>query len=88
MKDIMLKITGKTLRNDEGTETQEDVIEFIADLYAYDGTYQNSYRISEPVVYTGEEEISNVYIDNSGQPNACYLFTDIFNQSYWTPVIP
>ena len=65
----------------------EDVIEFIADYYGYDGSYQDSYRISDPVTYTGNEEISNVYID-SAAANACYLFTDLFNQSYWTPVIP
>ena len=65
----------------------EDVIEFIADYYGYDGSYQDSYRISDPVTYTGNEEISNVYVD-SAAASACYLFTDLFNQSYWTPVIP
>ncbi len=29
MKDIMLKITGKTVRQDEGSETHEDVMEFM-----------------------------------------------------------
>ena len=75
-------------KSTDGLVPGEDVIEYIADFYGYDGAYQNSYRIAEPVVYTGEEEISNVYITNSGVPNACYLFTDLFNQSYWTPVIP
>ena len=72
----------------DGLVPGEDVIEFIADFYSYDGGYLDSYRISDPVVYTGEEEISNVYITNSGDPEACYLFTDLFGQNYWTPVIP
>ena len=66
----------------------EDVIQYIADFYSYGGSYENSYRISDPILYTGEEQISNVYITNSGTPNACYLFTDIYGQEYWTPVIP
>ena len=72
----------------DGLVPGEDVIQYIADFYTYSGSYENSYRISDPILYTGEEEISNVYITNSGTPNACYLFTDIYNQEYWTPVIP
>ena len=29
MKDIMLKITGKTVRQDEGSEKHEDIMEFV-----------------------------------------------------------
>ena len=64
------------------------MIEYVADFYSYGGGYENSYRISDPILYTGGEEISNVYITNSGTPNACYLFSDIYNQTYWTPIIP
>ncbi len=64
-----------------------DTIEYVCDYYAYDGSYLDSYRIADPVTYTGNEEISNVYIDASAA-SACYLFTDIYHQSYWTPVIP
>lgn len=71
----------------DGLTPGEDVIEFIADYYAYDGSYQDSYVISDPVVYTGSEVISNVTIDAQAA-NACYLFTDLYNQSYWTPLIP
>ncbi len=64
-----------------------DTIEFICDYYAYDGSYLDTYSIADPVTYSGSEEISNVYIDASAV-SACYLFTDFYNQSYWTPVIP
>ena len=84
-------IGGETETVSKGTDglvPGEDVIEYIADFYTYSGSYQDSYRISDPILYTGEEEISNVYITNSGVPNACYLITDIYDQEYWTPVIP
>ena len=38
-------------------------------------------------LYDGNVEISNVYI-NADAAMATYLFTDIYCQSYWTPVIP
>ena len=64
-----------------------DRIDFICDYYNYDGNYENSYLIGDTLVYSGREEISNVYID-AAAASATYLFTDIYNQSYWTPVIP
>ena len=80
--------TDTVSKGTDGLVPGEDVIQYVADFYTYGGSYQDSYLISDPILYTGEEEISNVYITNSGTPNACYLFTDIFNQEYWSPVIP
>jgi len=65
----------------------DDEIRFVADYYAYDGVYQNSYLIGGAWHYHDGAEISNVYIDASAAV-ASYLFTDIYHQSYWTPVIP
>lgn len=64
-----------------------DRIDFLCDYYTYDGTYENSYLIGDTLVYSGNEEISNVYID-AASAVATYLFTDIYNQTYWTPPIP
>ena len=61
-----------------------DRIDFICDYYSYDGTYSDSFLFGEEFVYTGDYEISNVYIDKNAA-KATYLFTDIFNQEYWTP---
>ncbi len=80
--------TDTVSKGTDGLVPGEDVIQYIADFYSYSGSYQDSYLISDPIVYTGEEQISNVYITGSGTPNACYLFTDLYNQEYWTPVIP
>ena len=64
-----------------------DRIDFVCDYYAYDGTYLNSYLLGDTLVYDGTEEISDVYI-NADAASATYLITDIYNQNYWTPVIP
>ena len=37
----------------------------------------------DPLTVSGELEISDVYID-ADAANLTYLFTDIYNQSYWT----
>lgn len=63
-----------------------DIIDFLCDYYRYDGTYQDSYFLGEQHIYNGHEQISNVYIDS--QAVAAYRFTDIYNNSFWTPVIP
>ncbi len=65
---------------------QGDTIEFVCDYYGYDGSYQNSYYLGEPMTYTGEHEISNVYVQ--GDLTATYLFTDLYQQEYWTAPIP
>ena len=64
-----------------------DRIDFICDYYTYDGTYENSYLMGDTLIYGGQEEISNVTI-NASSAIATYLFTDIYNQTYWTPEIP
>jgi len=64
-----------------------DVIEFICDYYNYDGSYSNSYLIGDPLTYTGDHIISNVYID-AENASAMYVITDMYGQEYFTPVIP
>ena len=63
-----------------------DRIEPLCDFYGYDGTYQDSYRLGDALTYDGSIEISDVYID-AQRANATYRFTDIYNQTYWTPVM-
>ena len=67
--------------------TKGDKLDFICDYYSYDGDYQNSYYLGEQMTYTGDHEISNVTIDKDAA-TATYLFTDIYCQEYWTPVLP
>ena len=65
-----------------------DRIDFICDYYTYDGTYENSYFLGDTLVYDGQEMISNVYLPDVSAARATYLITDIYHQTYWTPVIP
>ena len=60
-----------------------DTLDFICDYYGYDGSYQDSYFLGDPMTVTEEMEISNVDI---GREDTCatYRFTDLYNQHYWT----
>ncbi|MBQ3178729.1 MAG: hypothetical protein IJB52_12990 [Clostridia bacterium] len=60
-----------------------DVIDFVCDYYSYDGEYLDSYKFGEQLTVDGELVISDVYIDEYAA-NLTYLFTDIYNQKYWT----
>ncbi len=69
-------------------ELQEgDAIDFVCDYYAYDGTYQDSYRFGDEWTYHADAQISNVYV-NAERVDATYRFTDIYGQTYWTQAIP
>ena len=69
------------------TVTDGDVIDFICDYYSYDGEYLDSYMLGEQMIVEGELTISDVYVD-ADAANLTYLFTDIYNQHYWTnPVL-
>ena len=63
-----------------------DTIDFVCDYYTYDGDYQNSYFLGEQMIYKEDIEISNT--DVGGDTQITYLLTDIYNQEYWTPVVP
>ncbi len=62
-----------------------DKVELIADCYGYDGSYQSTYRIGDPII-VGEEglTVSDVYLPDAGRLTLTYRLTDIYNQEYWT----
>ena len=65
------------------TVAEGDVIDFICDYYSYEGEYLDSYMLGEQLVVEGELVISDVYVDEDAA-KLTYLFTDIYNQKYWT----
>ena len=65
-----------------------DEIQFLCDYYSYDGEYENSYYLGDPIEYDGELTVTDVYLPNASDALATYLVTDIYCQEYWTPVIP
>ena len=60
-----------------------DMIDFICDYYSYEGEYMDSYMLGEQMIVDGELVISDVYVEQEAA-NLTYLFTDIYNQKYWT----
>jgi len=64
-----------------------DTLEFLCDYYGYDGTYQDSYLMGEPVT-VGEEGLSISDVPLDGSTRATYRFTDLYGQSYWSAPIP
>jgi hypothetical protein len=63
-----------------------DVLDFICDYYSYDGTYQDSYYLGDTMTLGDDVVIGNIDI-GSGAVKVTYKFTDIYNQSYWTPAL-
>lgn len=68
------------------TVVDGDIIDFVCDYYSYEGEYIDSYMFGEQLVVDGELEISDVYVDGAAA-NLTYLFTDIYNQKYWTETV-
>ncbi len=64
-----------------------DTLDFICDYYSYEGEYLDSYMLGDQMIVDGELEISDVYVDEEAA-NLTYLFTDIYNQQYWTEPVP
>ena len=60
-----------------------DVIDFVCDYYSYDGEYLDSYMLGDQLIVDGELTISDVYVDEEFS-RMTYLFTDIYNQQYWS----
>ena len=82
-KDGETQTVAKTM----DTVQQGDVIDFVCDYYSYDGQYLDSYMLGEQLTVDGELMISDVYID-ADAARLTYLFTDIYNQQYWSAPAP
>ena len=78
-KDGETQTVAKTM----DTVVDGDVIDFVCDYYSYDGEYLDSYMLGEQMIVSGELTISDVYVDEENS-RMTYLFTDIYNQQYWS----
>jgi hypothetical protein len=65
-----------------------DKLEFVCDYYSYEGEYQDSYYLGEPLILDMTEGIKIANMDIGKSVRAVYKLTDIYEQSYWTQVIP
>ena len=61
-----------------------DKIEFIFDYYTYDGEYDDSYIVGEPL-YVGYDDLVVEYTEiEDGRFLVYYIITDIYNNIYYT----
>ena len=78
--------TGTVAKSDAALQ-EGDALEFLCDYYGYDGTYQDSYLLGDPLTVPAEGlTISDVPLE--GDVRATYRFTDLYQQSWWTPPLP
>ncbi len=78
--------TGTVAKNQYEIQAR-DVIEFVCDYYSYDGDYQDSYLLGEPLT-VGEEGLTVSDVILEGRTQVTYRFTDLFGQHHWTPPVP
>ena len=64
------------------------VLQFIADYYSYEGEYQDTFKIGNEVTVDGNLEIADKLIPETTKTSVAYVLTDIYQQEYWTPVVP
>ena len=64
-----------------------DTLEFLCDYYSYEGEYQDSYLLGNPVT-VGEDGLAVSDVPLVGTTRAAYRFTDLFGQHYWTAAVP
>ena len=83
--------------NDQDTDTiakntialqDGDKLDFICDYYSYEGEYQDSFYLGESLIVSEADGLTIANMDIGKDTRATYRLTDIYEQSYWTPVIP
>ncbi len=75
-----------TLAKNDSQLVEGDTLQFLCDFYSYDGEYQDSYLLGDPLTVNGEITITNTDVGEGGV-KLMYRFTDIYNQQYWTPAL-
>ena len=65
-----------------------DELDFICDYYSYDGEYQNTYYLGDPLTISAASGITLGNMDIGKDTRAVYRITDIYDNKYWTQVIP
>lgn len=63
-----------------------DNIDYLTDYYTYGGDFDDTYYLGDPYTATGDWYIENLAITNLDYMMT-YKITDIYGNSYWTPVI-
>ena len=64
-----------------------DKLDFLADFYSYEGDVQDSYLIGNTLEVTDDMTVMDAYLDDQNTL-ILYRFTDMYQQHYWTEVLP
>ena len=59
-----------------------DQIVFLCDYYDYDGNYQSSYKLADPLIVNGPLSVANLMVE--GDCVFCYCLTDCYENEFWT----
>ena len=63
-----------------------DTIEFLCDYYDYDGNYQDTYYLGEPLTVSGDLVVDRLELEDVTALFG-YRLTDIYNANMWTPML-
>ena len=64
-----------------------DTIEFLCDYYTYDGDFDSTYKLGDPLT-VGSDGLEIVYHDlGDATYSVTYRLTDIYSNHYWTPAV-
>ena len=60
-----------------------DVLTFVCDYYTYEGAYDSSYTLTDPLVVSGDLSVANLKVEGD-RFVYCYCLTDIYGNEFWT----
>ncbi|MCR5474600.1 MAG: peptidase C11 [Lachnospiraceae bacterium] len=64
-----------------------DKLEFICRYYDYNGNYKDTFYLGDPLILDSPDvQIANISLGNA-KAKATYVFTDMYQQQYWSPVV-
>ena len=61
-----------------------DQIQFLCDYYGYDGSYESTYKLGDPIT-VGRDGLEIEYSALDETCSVTYRLTDIYSNHYWTP---
>jgi len=64
-----------------------DKIDFLCDYYNYDGSFNDAYKLGEPMTATVSWEIGNAPLGDGVNWDMAYRITDVYGGQYWTPAV-
>ncbi len=63
---------------------QGDQVAFLCDYFDYEGNYQETYHLGDPITLGPEVEIINIPLNSGNRKVVSYCLTDIYQQNFWT----